>query len=208
MTMGRVLSSEDTSSAADTTCRSPRSIAQSKHLLVTMRERRTGGVMTAQHSNSETSLSQGRGGLHPRLCSWCGAEFGAARLDAALCSARCRTAVARYAARMLDAASRIATARCQSCGQPLTVQTHGRPRLFCSDACRQRACRRRRDNPQPHTVENGPSERPARVRVCSGPTCTTVFVVTQSTGRPRQYCSTACRSAAARRNRTARSLGT
>ncbi len=33
---------------------------------------------------------------------------------------------------------------CNQCGAPIQSDRHGRPRLYCSDACRQRASRARR----------------------------------------------------------------
>ena len=72
------------------------------------------------------------------------------------------------------------TVNCAECGA-LTFQEHlGRPRRYCSEACRRLADSRRR-------AERTPA-KPAACLLCSTP------IVQKTTGRPRQYCAV-CASA-------------
>lgn len=72
---------------------------------------------------------------------------------------------------------------CKTCGQPMPVRSgSGRPRIYCSSACKPAPIKRR---------------SPVRQRICGNATC---GVVSFTTSQPRQrYCSRACRDEASRR---------
>lgn len=128
-------------------------------------------------------------GGYERICEWCGAAFRASRRDAVLCSAKCRTGASRYDALRDAVAMTAAASRCTVCGEAIS---DARPATrFCGEACRQRVKRLRRFDDE---ALSGAAPGP-RVRVCAGPSCSTVFTIASRSGRPRVYCSTRCRVA-------------
>ncbi len=70
---------------------------------------------------------------------------------------------------------------CPECGEAITQNRIGRPRVFCSDDCRMAWNRR---NPKPEHWAS------ARMVVC--PVCHKSFLSAKETYRPRKYCSRAC----------------
>lgn len=75
----------------------------------------------------------------------------------------------------------VAKGFCPNCGQALVQNHTGRPRKFCSAACRN-AWRGSHPNP-----ENWKSTRTAICPVCLKP-----FLASREYGNPRKYCSHAC----------------
>jgi predicted nucleic acid-binding Zn ribbon protein len=128
-------------------------------------------------------------GGYERICQWCGEAFRASRRDAVLCSAKCRTDASRYDALRDAVAATAAASRCIVCGDALgDARASTR---FCGEACRQRLTRHRRADDE---ALAGATPSP-RVRVCAGPSCSTVFTISSRSGRPRVYCSARCRVA-------------
>lgn len=128
-------------------------------------------------------------GGYDRICRWCGEAFRASRRDAVLCSAKCRTGASRDDALRDAVATTAAASRCVVCGEAISDARSAT--RFCGEVCRQRATRlRRTDGDALSGTAPGP-----RVRVCAGPSCSTVFTLASRSGRPRVYCSTRCRVA-------------
>lgn len=134
-------------------------------------------------------------GRSERHCSWCGERFHARRRDAHLCSPQCRTAASRYATLRAALALRAIEVCCASCGGALAASAPGRQRIYCSDSCRQRQYRQRKaEGSAFHSATS--TERTIRsLRVCAGPSCAIVITSVGRPGRPREYCSSRCRSA-------------
>ena len=128
-------------------------------------------------------------GGYERICQWCGEAFRASRRDAVLCSAKCRTGASRYVALRDAVAATAAASRCIVCGDALgDARASTRS---CGEVCRQRVARHRRAD-DGALAGAAPSRR---VRVCAGPSCSTVFTIASRSGRPRVYCSARCRVA-------------
>ena len=70
---------------------------------------------------------------------------------------------------------------CITCGAPLTLNTNGRPRKFCSDACRRKFWK---THPKPELWDC--------IREMTCPICGRVFYAQNENTRHRKYCSRAC----------------
>lgn len=82
---------------------------------------------------------------------------------------------------MLEFLSHVAECFCPQCGQAVDKNPIGRPKKFCSAACRKRWWS---EHPKP---ENWKS---AQMKTC--PVCGKEFLSIKETYRPRTYCSRIC----------------
>lgn len=111
-----------------------------------------------------------------RECVWCGSSFGVARTTTRnkYCSSVCRKASAQAAFVARKFAER--PTKCAECGVDFQQNPVGRPRRFCSDACKIRTANRRQRRTWLPLMQ--PAERP-----CAH--CGTVFL---AKSRDRIYC--------------------
>lgn len=127
-------------------------------------------------------------------CKECGRPFERATARSRYCSDECRKKGYARSVRDSQRARRARgfAAKCRECGGPFTA--HALASSYCSDACRARGSARRRASGAGAAADvEGPAvvraATAARCRVCGGR-----FDAGVRPGKPRVYCSDACRA--------------
>jgi endogenous inhibitor of DNA gyrase (YacG/DUF329 family) len=142
--------------------------------------------------------SQGQG----RICPTCGGLLPVSRgAHAIYCSAKCQHVAKSRRQRVNRNAERPDLRACAVCGEQLPEQLSGRPvKKYCSERCKFRAFRRRRQG-LPIADEAQAADLRCQGRIC--PACGELL--TESLGPRAIYCSAKCRRVAVSRRRRARS---